>query len=503
MTLPREQDPRRLDRAVEQDRQAQAPYAEAIQRNADEGWTRLGVPGHQDQPKHHPSLAGLAGPELLAVDIPMFTEGVDLPAPGETTSPLLEALDLAAEAWGARRTWFLTDGASQGNHVTCLALRSLSPHAVVQRSVHTSVIDGAILAGLRLEFVQPSVDSALGIAHGVTAAAVDQQLTAHPGAAAAYIISPSYFGACADIEAIAQVAHRHGVPLVVDEAWGSHFGFHPELPKSALQSGADLVISSTHKLGGSLTQSAMLHLGVGPFADQLEPLIVRAMTTFGTTSPSGILYASLDLARRDLYVNGIPGIGASIADVERLREVLNAEGRYEDPDPSIHAAPDVIALDPLRFVVDTRSGGVPGYVARRLLEERSRIHVEMATGTCIVGLVGAGSRLDVDYVAAALHALPEQDLGAHPPIHLPPNAPRRMDLRDAYLSPTEIVPAAEAVGRISADSLAAYPPGVANVLPGEAITQEILDFLHDTAASPYGWVRGSVDPAVDHLRVIA
>ena len=484
--------------------QGRAPYAEALQANAAEGWVRLGVPGHQDQPEHHPALASLAGPELLAVDIPMFTEGVDLPAPGsEGPSPLQQALDLAADAWGARRTWFLTDGASQGNHVTCLALRLLSGHAVVQRSVHTSVIDGAILAGLRLEFVQPSVDPALGISHGVTAAAVDQQLIAHPGAAAAYIVTPSYFGACADIDAIAAVAHAHGVPLVVDEAWGSHFGFHPDLPKSALQSGADLVISSTHKLGGSLTQSAMLHLGDGPFADTLEPLIVRAMTTFQTTSPSGILYASLDLARRDLYLNGIPGIGASIADVERLRELLNAEGRYADPDPSIHAAPDVIALDPLRFVVDTRSGGVPGYVARRLLEEQSLIHVEMATGTCIVGLLGAGSRLDAAYVADALHALPQQDLGAFPPIHLPPNAPRRMDLRDAYLSPTEIVPAAKAVGRVSADSLAAYPPGVANVLPGEAITQEILDFLHDTAASPYGWVRGSVDPAVDHVRVIA
>jgi len=487
---------------TQDDRQARAPYAEALQRNADEGWVRLGVPGHQDQPKHHPALASLAGPELLAVDIPMFTEGVDLPAPGETSSPLLEALELASDAWGARRTWFLTDIASQGNHVTCLALRSLSPHAVVPRSVHTSVIDGAILAGLRLEFVQPSVDSVLGIAHGVTAAAVDEQLTAHPGAAAAYIVTPSYFGACADIEAIAEVAHRHGVPLVVDEAWGSHFGFHPELPKSALQSGADLVISSTHKLGGSLTQSAMLHLGEGPFADQLEPLIVRAMTTFGTTSPSGILYASLDLARRDLYLNGIPGIGASIADVEHLREVLKERDRMIEERRVATINLDAQVRELRQRSDNTRSGGVPGYVARRLLEERNRIHVEMATGTCIVGLVGAGSRLDVDYVAAALHDLPEQDLGAHPPIHLPPNAPRRTDLRDAYLSPTEIVPAAEAVGRVSADSLAAYPPGVANVLPGEAITQEILDFLQDTARSPYGWVRGSVDPAVERLRVI-
>jgi arginine/lysine/ornithine decarboxylase len=480
-----------------------APYADALHRNAGEGWIRLGVPGHQDQPGRHEALASLAGPELLAVDIPMFTEGVDLPTPGSSEpSPLRRAMDLAAEAWGARRTWFLTNGASQGNHVACLALRTLGNTAVVQRSVHTSVIDGAILAGLRLEFVLPSIDPALGIAHGVTSDDLEAQLRAHPDAVAAYVVTPSYFGACADVVALAEVAHGHGVPLVVDEAWGSHFGFHPELPASALQTGADLVISSTHKLGGSLTQSAMLHLADGPYADTLEPLIDRAMTTVQTTSPSALLFASLDLARRDLQLNGLEGVGESIADLERARALLNERGRFVDPDPSIHAAPDVIALDPLRIVVDTRSGGTPGYVARRLLEERSRIHVEMATDSCIVGLVGAGSRVDVDYLVDALHDLPVMDLGDHPPIHLPPLGERAMDLREAYFSATELVPAAAAVGRISADSLAAYPPGVPNILPGEILTQAIIDFLRSTAASPYGWVRGSVDPALDRIRVI-
>lgn len=481
-----------------------APYADALRENAAGAWVRLGVPGHQDQPDRHPALTALAGPGALAMDIPMFTEGVDLPAPGTTEpAPLQQAMDLAAEAWGARRTWFLTHGASQGNHVACLALRSLGQQAVVQRSVHTSVIDGAILAGLRLEFVQPTIDPALGISHGVTADSLARVLSEHPDAVAAYVVTPSYFGACADVPALAEVAHARGVPLIVDEAWGSHFGFHPELPASALQGGADLVISSTHKLGGSLTQSAMLHLAEGPFADVLEPRIVRAMTTLQTTSPSALLFASLDLARRDLQWNGIPGIGASIADLERARDLINARGRFADPDPSIHAAPDVIALDPLRIVVDTRSGGTPGYVARRLLEEKSRIHVEMATDSCIVGLLGAGSRLDVDYFVEALHALPVMDLGDHPPIHLPSLADRSMDLREAYFSDTEIVPAEEAVGRVSADSLAAYPPGVPNILPGEIITSSIVSFLQSTAASPYGWVRGSLDSALTRMRVIS
>ncbi len=479
-----------------------APYAGALRANAHGGWTRWAIPAHQDQPDRHPALAGLAGPELLRMDIPVFTEGVDRPAPGsDGPTPLQQALDLAATAWGARRTWFLTDGASQGNHTACLAVRMLGSHAVAQRSVHTSVIDGAILAGLRLEFVSPNVDAHLGIAHGVTADALDAQLARHPSAGAAYVVTPSYFGAASDVAALAAVCHRRGVPLIVDEAWGSHFGFHPALPASALQQGADVVISSTHKLAGSLTQSAMLHLGEGPFADQLEPLLDRALRTFQTTSPSAILLGSLDLARQDL-VTGAERIAASIADAQRVRALLAEGGRFADADPAMLASPDVVALDPLHVVVDTRSGGVPGFEARRLLEESGRIHVEVATDAVIVGIVGAGSRLDADYVAAALHALPVLDVAARSPITLPAPCPRDMDLREAFLAGNEVVPSAGAVGRVSADALAAYPPGVANVMPGEVITAEVVDFLRATAASPYGWVRGAVDEAVDHMRVI-
>ncbi|MSO27040.1 MAG: amino acid decarboxylase [Candidatus Nanopelagicales bacterium] len=488
--------------------QAHAPYAEALHQNARQGWTRLGVPGHQDQPANYQSLESLAGPALLAMDIPMFTEGVDLPAAGASgASPLQEALDLAADAWGAKRTWFLTNGASQGNHAACLALRALSGHAVVQRSVHTSVIDGAILAGLRLEFVHPNVDVNLGIAHGATPSALDEVLNRCPGAAAAYVVTPSYFGAVSDVRALAEVAHQHGVPLVVDEAWGSHFGFHPDLPESALACGADLVISSTHKLAGSLSQSAMLHLGQGSFADLLEPLVTRALMTLQTTSPSAILLSSLDLARRDLYHLGQGRIGASIGDANLVRTLLAQEGRFKDSGPAMLAAPDVIALDPLHIVVDTSSGGVPGFEARRLLEASSRIHVEMATDSVIVAIVGAGSRLDANFIVEALHAMPVADSSSdwstnRQPIILPPTGPRARDVREAYFATAEVVPAAQAIGRISGDTLAAYPPGVANVLPGEVVTAAVVEFLQATAQAPYGWVRGAVDAGVGHLRVL-
>ncbi|HUW17274.1 MAG TPA: aminotransferase class V-fold PLP-dependent enzyme, partial [Actinomycetes bacterium] len=253
--------------------QTRTPYADALEAYADADWLRLGVPGHQVDRQAQPGLLDYLGERAVALDIPPLTEGIDY---GDAPTPLGQSAYLAAQAWGARRTWFLTNGASKGNLVSCLALRGLGTKIVLQRSVHSSVVDGLALAGLDAAFVYPSVDAGLGIAHGVTPTALDVALTENPDAVAAYVVTPSYFGAVADVAGLADVAHRHGLPLVVDEAWGAHFGFHPELPTNALRLGADLVISSTHKLAGSLTQSAMLHLGHGAFADRLEPLLDRA-----------------------------------------------------------------------------------------------------------------------------------------------------------------------------------------------------------------------------------
>jgi arginine decarboxylase len=480
-----------------------APYAEAVALNATGDWHRLSVPGHQNQPARHLGLASLAGPRLLTVDTPPLTEGIDLNPPGLSgPTPFQQALALAADAWGARRTWFLTNGASQGNHATCMALRRLAPHMVVQRSVHSSVIDGSISAGMRLHFASPSIDLALGIAHGVTPETLDAKLAEYPGGAAAYVVSPSYLGAIADIRALREVAHGHGVPLVVDEAWGAHLGFHPSLPRSALQCGADVVISSTHKLAGSLTQSAMLHLGSGPYADLLEAELDRAMLAVSSTSQSAILYASLDLARRDLMIHSDEWMPHSVASADLARELIVTDGRFTIPNARIMTFPDVHALDPLKLVVDTRSGGISGHSARDILENEYKIHVEMSTDSMIVGLVGALSIIDSNYVAQAFAALPYEDLDARPAIELPDVGPRAMDIREAYYSETEVVPASAAIGRISADSLAAYPPGVPNVLPGETITSEVLTFLKDTAAAPYGYVRGALDATISSVRVV-
>ena len=485
------------------DLQSETPYADAVEDYSDAHNVRFHLPGHGGGTAGATAVDDFFGGRLAELDLMPMVDGIDL---GESPTPLERSLRLAAEAWGARRTWFLTNGATQGNHLAVLALRAFGDTVLVQRSVHSSVIDGLMLAGMRARFVAPMVDAELGAAQAVTAESVTARLAelAAQGESpvAVYLVSPSYFGFVSDIAAIAEVVHAAGLPLVVDEAWGAHLGFHPDLPGNALTKGADLVISSTHKLGGSLTQSAMLHLGEGLWADRLEERINRVRHSLQSTSESALLLVSLDLARRAL-ATGEERIGCSLAIADRLRAEIRSAGRFAIASDRYPMFAGWGGTDPFRVVINTRVGGIGGHHARTLLQDDSGVLVELATENAIVAIVGPGTEPDVDAFLAALAALPRlaRDSGVATP-KLPGWGSERMSIRDAYFADSELVPFNQAAGRISADSLAAYPPGIPNVLPGEEILAETITFLRAVAASPSGHVRGAVDAALDTFRVV-
>lgn len=480
--------------------QADTPYADALRDYHQAGWLRLGVPGHRGNVEGAPGVAADFGASTVSLDISPMIDGIDK---GPSPTPLEQSLALAAEAWGARRTWFLTNGSSQGNLAICLALRQLGREFVVQRSIHSSVVEGLALSGLDATFVQPEVDRDLGIAHGVTAESLEDGLRRTPDAIAAMVVSPTYFGAASDVRALAEVAHGFGVPLIVDEAWGAHLGFHPDLPRRALSEGADVVVSSIHKLGGSLTQTAMLHLADGPYAGALEPALDRGFRTLQTTSESGLLLSSLDSARHRLAVDGLTTIGATVDATRRIRHEILAGGRFTLADHRFLRSPGVDAIDPLRIVIDTRAGGISGYHARHVLADRDRIHVELSTESVIVAIIGPGEVADLGRFVPALHRLPtmSDDTLRAPELPAPGSAAR--SVREAYFATSEIVPTDRAIGRVSADSIAAYPPGIPNVMPGEVLTAETVDFLRRTAAMPTGHIRGSIDRSLTRIRVIA
>ena len=608
--------------------QHETPYADAMLRYATSHPTRFHLPGHGGGSGAQPldALAAYFGERALSLDLMPMMHGIDL---GPSPTPLERSLRLAADAWGARRTWFLANGATQGNQIAAIALAGLRPGAqmLVQRSVHSSVIDALVITGGGARFVAPVVDTRGGMAHGLVAvelrAAIEGAMADGIRLSCVYIVSPSYFGFVSDIAALAEVAHAAGLPLVVDEAWGAHFGFHERLPRNALRLGADLVVSSTHKLGGSFTQSAMLHLGDGPFADDLGAQVDRARRVVQSTSESTLLLASLDLARAQL-ATGADGIARAIDLAEALRSDIRARGRFTIASDEFASLPGFAGVDPLRIAIGTLYGGINGHRARTILAEEHGILVEMATDAGIVALFAPFADPDIDGLVTALHVLPDdrgvravsvdaavralpvgpavgplsvdpavravsrspavgafhvdaavgsgglmppasdevamRGVSAVPPNSagapvsgastmppardgvvvpapdamppapdamlpgpdamlpgpvgvpvrqwsaippLPPWGTARMTVREAFFAPNEIVDAEHAIGRIAADALAAYPPGIPNVMPGEEITRELVEFVQAVASAEFGHVRGAVDARVLRMRVVA
>ena len=488
---------------MEQDR---TPYLDALRDYAARKPGRFNVPGHKGGEAADPELRRTIGEAALEFDIPAGLEGIDIgPDPHDT--PFQRAQRLAAEAWGAHRSWFLVNGASGGNHAICITLAHAGERVVVQRNVHSSIIDGIVLSGLRPRFVAPELDDELGIAHCLDPEALDEALAAEPDAVGAMVVSPTYFGAVADIASLAEVAHSHGVPLAVDEAWGAHLRFSSRLPDSALECGADIVLSSVHKMADSITQSAMLHLGAsGARID--ERIVDRAVTLVESTSPNSLLTASLDAARHQAAVRGEELLAGTIDALVELREQLSAIPGLDLLDERFHTRPTVHGFDPLRVAIDVRGTGATGNALARSMREVDDVYVELFSHNVIVAVFGLGedaARTGPRLVEALRHAVDKvgekPDEIRQPFAQPPPWGPLEITPREAFLGPQGIVAFREAEGRIAAESLAAYPPGVPNVLPGERLSRATMDYIADSIAHG-GQVRGASDRTLKTVRVV-
>jgi arginine decarboxylase len=485
--------------------QTEAPYLDAVVAYAARNPGRFHVPGHKGGTGADPGLLEAIGLSALQLDVPAGIEGIDV---GEDTAanPFQRAQRLAAEAFGARRSWFLVNGGSGGNHAICMALAHMGERVVVQRNVHSSTIDGMILAGLLPHFVSPVLDPELGVAHCLEPVGLDEALAAAPDAVAALVVSPTYFGAVADIAGLADVAHSHGVPLVADEAWGSHMHFSPELPASALDCGADVVLSSTHKIMGSITQSAIVHLGQGDRID--ERILDRSVTLVESTSPNALLTASLDAARRQAATRGEELLAETVRSLHGVRARIREIPGLDVLDEGLAGRPGVFAYDPLRLVVDVRGTGVTGHRVAELMHDFDDINLEMFAENIVVALFGLGEHAHetgerlVEALRHAVERIGESGERMHEPFAEPPPwGPTELSPRDAFLAPQEVVPFDEAEGRIAAESLAAYPPGVPNVLPGERLTRGTLDYITESIAHG-GMVRGASDRSLKTVRVV-
>lgn len=491
------------------DPQSSAPYLDAIAAYGSRGPGRMHVPGHKGGSGADPGLRAAIGDRALLMDVPAGIYGVDL---GVEVTPQLRAEALAAEAYGAEKSWFLTNGATQGNHALALALAGPGSTVVVQRNSHASVVDGLVLSGGRPAFVAPAYDDTLGIAHTVTPDALAGALALAPEAKTAFVVSPTYFGVTADIPALADVAHRAGCALVVDQSWGPHFGFHPDVPASALAQGADAVLTSTHKMAGSLTQSAILHVVDGSRVD--ISAVDRSVRIVRSTSESSLLLSSLDAARRQLAVHGEALLDRTMRGRgELLARIDDSEG-LRLLGPSLSGTPGVHELDPLKVVIDVRETGATGYAVAQAMGSWHDVHAELATDTTVLLVLGPAERPDdLAMVGLALQRTAsrvseEARRGTveseAPRIIEPLRAPTSETVippRDAFLGPAEAVPLSDAVGRVSAESIAGYPPGIPALLPGERITPAVVE--HFKALLEAGArLHGAHDPTLATITVV-
>jgi arginine/lysine/ornithine decarboxylase len=479
-----------------------APYLDAVVAYAFRGAGRYHVPGHKGGQGADPGVLKAIGRDALAADVPQLIEGIDV---GPTPTPYERAEAMAAEAFGAARSWFLTNGATQGNHALCLALAPLGAEVVVQRNSHASVVDGLVLSGGRPSFVVPEYDEELGITHCVTPPTLEAALRTAPKAQAALVVSPTYYGMAADVAGLAEVAHAAGVPLVVDQSWGPHFGFHERLPPTAISQGADAMLTSTHKIAGSLTQSAMLH--VAP-TGRIDPQRVgRVLRLLRTTSPSSLLLASLDGARRQLVLHGEQLLHETLEAIEVARQKLKTVAGIRLVDASLVGHAGVGGYDPLRIVLDVRGTGVTGYEFADALRRSYDTHVELPSQATIVFIVGLGEsaaalrRLagDVDETASRI-SRPGRTAAIVGPAKMLQNELAVLP-RDAFLGDAEPVAVAEAVGRVSCESIASYPPGVPQLLPGERISTETVELLSQLARSG-ARLHGASDPRFETVTVL-
>ncbi|KAG2484609.1 hypothetical protein HYH03_016563 [Edaphochlamys debaryana] len=579
------------------DRQRATPLVDAVRERGDAVHEApFHVPGHKRGAGAPPALQPLLCPargSVLAYDL---TEIAGLDYLSSPSGPIAEAQHLAAEAFGADVTWFLVNGCSGGIHAAVVAVcgehqphhphrqeqegaagegggagggagpRGQPPVLVVARNCHMSAYSAMVVAGCEPHWLVPELDPRAGVAHCVSpravAAALERLAAAGRRVAGVLVVSPTYFGAVADIEGIASACHAHDVPLLVDEAHGGHFAFlpaqpHPPpnltfsapastrstsagpsqglasatapasdagagagagarargalpLPRSALSCGADVVMQSTHKVLGAMGQAAMLHLK----GTRVSPArISRALQTLQSSSPSYLLLASLDAARAQATAGGAFNEACRAAQVIRAAVATCRRVRLLD-ERTAGALASVAVLDPLRLVLLVEGLGLArgGFEAAEWLEARHGVVPELATAKTVVLALGPGSTLaHAEAAAAGIQALDRLAPDAAPSSPSQAQAAAAstaaveadvvLTPREAFFAATVRVPADEAVGRVSAELLCPYPPGVPAVFPGERLSAGALALLRATLAAG-GAVTGAQDGTLQTLEVV-
>lgn len=482
--------------------QNQTPLIDALKACTTRSHAPFYTPGHKHGAGISPLLTDLIGKDVFRADLTELAELDNLFTP---QSVILAAQELAAEAFGAEKTWFLVNGSTCGIEAAILATCRMGEKIILPRNVHSSVISGLILSGAIPIFINPVYNSDLDIAYSITPEALKAALVQHPDTKAVLIVYPTYNGICGNLPAFVHLTHQYNIPLIVDEAHGAHFHFHSQLPISALTAGADLTVQSIHKTLGAMTQASMLHFqGKRIDIDRVN----KALQLVQSTSPSFILLASLDAARQQMAIHGEKLMSQTLYLAEEARIKINQIPGLSTPLINSKKSPGFMDLDQTRLTVNVSKIKFTGFASEEILDKKFHVTPEFSSWQNLTFIISLGNtKTDIQKLIQGLnnltHVIPLtsecqpcnniNDAMIASIISISP--------REAFFANSEVIPIAETQERICAEIICPYPPGIPVLMPGEIITKSALEYLQEIQDMG-GFISGCADETLQTVKVV-
>lgn len=477
--------------------QKSTPLFDAVKKYVDDNVIQFHVPGHK-QGKGIPEFMNYIGKTALHMD----ANGMeDLDYLSNPQGVILESQNLLAHAFGAQYAYMLISGTTSGIQSMIMSACEPGNEIIIPRNAHKSTIGGIILSGSVPVYVQPEINTDLGIAMGVSNESMEKAIKKHPHAKAVFVINPTYYGAVSDLKSIVRIARRNNMAVLVDEAHGAHMSFHDDFPLTAMEAGADMSAASMHKTAGSLTQSSVMLLR----SNIISPDRVKHVLNLTyTSSASYLLMCSLDIARKQLATNGYEMLDRTLQLARYARDEINKiKGLYSFGKELVGTS-GCYGFDETKLGINVHSLGYTGYQMESILRKEYNIQIEMSDLYNILAIVSLGDRQeDLDALINALKDISNKsEIKERKRITAIPESPKMIVTpRDAFYSVKKNVKLEESEGEISGEMVMAYPPGIPVLCMGEKISKDIIDYIKILKEEKCH-LQGTSDSNVNYIRVL-
>lgn len=480
--------------------QTKTPLFDAIVEYGKKKPAYFRIPGHRYEKGINPKWREVVGDKIFSFDLTETPFCDDL---HNASGAIKQAEELAAELWGADYTHFLVNGSTCGNQVAVMTTAFEGQKICLPRNAHKSALMGLLLGGAQPVYIAPAIDEKWGLQGGITAAQAEKMFEENPDCKGLMVVSPSYYGVTSNIKELADVCHKHNAVLIVDEAHGAHCYFSDRLPGGAITQGADIAVQSIHKVTGSFTQSSMIHVK--------SQLVNRAkleanLHLVQSTSPSYVLMTSLDMARNYMATDGAMMVDRALLLAQDARERINKiKGISCATKENLEGKAGIYKLDETRLTFSAAEIGITGFELKRMLFDEYSCDVELADYQNALAIVTfANEKEDLDRLVSALEDIAKRfaDGKALPAARrLPPQPEYVITPREAYFGEKVRVKWEDCKGKVVAEYVAPYPPGIPIIYQGERMSDDVWNYLEEIKQRK-GHIHGPSDVSLDTILVV-